>query len=72
MSPPLYQATHTLWTGLVSVQHSLAMAGSISHLAGLADGLVDVLVSPPRRDGPAHPPETDVERFIGRTVVEES
>jgi len=71
---PLYQATHTLWTGLhglVSIQHSLAMAGSIDQLDDLADGLLDVLVSAEQRDGPAYPPQTDVDRFIAETVVEE-
>jgi AcrR family transcriptional regulator len=71
---PLYQATHTLWTGLhglVSLQHSLAMDGSPDHLAGLADGLVDVLVGGEQGAGPAYPPETEVDRFIAATVVDE-
>jgi AcrR family transcriptional regulator len=70
---PLYQATHTLWTGLhglVSVQHSLAIEGSLDQLAGMADGLVAIVVSPQHRDGPAYPPETDVDRYIAATVVE--
>ncbi|MCW2511143.1 MAG: TetR family transcriptional regulator [Mycobacterium sp.] len=70
---PLYQATHTLWTGLhglVSVQHSLAIDGSPDQLAGMADGLLDVVVSPRRHDGPAYPPETDVDRYIAATVIE--
>ena len=69
---PLHQAAHTLWTGLhglVSVQHSLAMDSSLDHLAGLADGLVDVLVAIERRAGPAYPPETEVDRYIAETVV---
>lgn len=57
--------------GLVSIQHSLAMAGSIDQLDDMADGLLDVLVSPEQRDGPAYPPQTDVDRFIAETVVDE-
>jgi AcrR family transcriptional regulator len=71
---PLYQATHTLWTGLhglVSVQHSLAMDGGPDHLAGMADGLLDVLVGTEPGDGPVYPPETEVDRFIAATVVSE-
>jgi AcrR family transcriptional regulator len=74
LSLPLYQAAHTLWTGLhglVSVQHSLAMAGSVDQLEGMADGLVDMLVSPRRHDGPAYPPQTEVDRYIAETVVDE-
>jgi AcrR family transcriptional regulator len=73
LSLPLYQATHTLWTGLhglVSVQHSLAIEGSPDQLAGMADGLLDIVVSPQRRKGPAYPPETDVDRYIAATVIE--
>jgi AcrR family transcriptional regulator len=73
LSLPLYQATHTLWTGLhglVSVQHSLAIDGSPDQLTGMADGLVDIVVSPLQRDGPAYPPETAVDRYIAATVVE--
>jgi AcrR family transcriptional regulator len=73
LSLPLYQATHTLWTGLhglVSVQHSLAIDGSPDQLAGMADGLVDVLVSAQHRSGRAYPPETDVDRYIAATVIE--
>jgi AcrR family transcriptional regulator len=75
LSLPLYQATHTLWTGLhglVSVQHSLAIDGSPGQLAGMADGLVDVLVSVDPRGGPAYPPATDVDRYIEATVIEMS
>ena len=74
LSLPLYQATHTLWTGLhglVSVQHSLAIEGSLDQLAGMADGLVDILVSSRHGSGPAYPPETDVDRYIAATVIEE-
>jgi AcrR family transcriptional regulator len=73
LSLPLYQATHTLWTGLhglVSVQHSLAIEGSPEQLDGMADGLVDIVVSVQQRGGPAYPPETDVDRYIAATVVE--
>jgi AcrR family transcriptional regulator len=73
LSLPLYQATHTLWTalhGLVSVQHSLAIEGSPSQLAGMADGLVDIVVSVQQCSGPAYPPETDVDRYIAATVIE--
>ncbi|MCV7388001.1 TetR/AcrR family transcriptional regulator [Mycobacterium porcinum] len=73
LSLPLYQATHTLWTGLhglVSVQHSLAIDGSPDQLAGMADGLVDIVVSVQTRQGPAYPPETDVDRYIAATVIE--
>jgi AcrR family transcriptional regulator len=73
LSLPLYQATHTLWTGLhglVSLQHSLAIEGSPDQLAGLADGLVDIVVSAQHETGPAYPPETDVDRYIAATVVE--
>ncbi len=73
LSLPLYQATHTLWTGLhglVSVQHSLAIDGSPDQLAGMADGLVDIVVGAQRRNGPAYPPETDVDRYIAATVIE--
>jgi AcrR family transcriptional regulator len=73
LSLPLHQAAHTLWTGLhglVSIQHSLAMDGSIQNLEAMADGLVDVLVSPQRRDGPAYPPQTEVDRYIADTVVD--
>jgi AcrR family transcriptional regulator len=73
LSLPLYQATHTLWTGLhglVSVQHSLAIEGSLDQLDGMADGLVDMVVSVQQRSGPAYPPETDVDRYIAATVVE--
>jgi AcrR family transcriptional regulator len=73
LSLPLYQATHTLWTalhGLVSVQHSLAIEGSRDRLEGMADGLVDIVVSVEQGSGPAYPPETDVDRYIASTVVE--
>jgi AcrR family transcriptional regulator len=73
LSLPLYQATHTLWTalhGLVSVQHSLAIAGSPDQLDGMADGLVDILVGTQRTDGPVYPAETAVDRYIAATVVE--
>jgi hypothetical protein len=73
LSLPLYQATHTLWTGLhglVSLQHSLAIEGSPDQLAGLADGLVDIVVSAQHDSGPAYPPETDVDRYIAATVIE--
>jgi AcrR family transcriptional regulator len=73
LSLPLYQATHTLWTGLhglVSVQHSLAIEGSPGQLDGMADGLVDIVVSAQHRSGPAYPPETDVDRYIAATVIE--
>lgn len=71
--PPIRSTAHTLWTGLhglVSIQHSLAMDGSIQNLEAMADGLVDVLVSPQRRDGPAYPPQTEVDRYIAETVVD--
>ncbi|CAN5814988.1 TetR/AcrR family transcriptional regulator [soil metagenome] len=74
---PLYQATHTLWTGLhglVSVQHSLAMDGSPEYLAGMSDGLLDVLVGVESDRLPgatAYPPQTEVDRFIAATVVNE-
>jgi hypothetical protein len=55
---------------LVSVQHSLAIDGSPDQLAGMADGLLDIVVSPRRREGPAYPPETDVDRYIAATVIE--
>jgi AcrR family transcriptional regulator len=73
LSLPLYQATHTLWTGLhglVSVQHSLAIEGSPDQLDSLADGLVDIVVSTEQHSGPAYPPETDVDRYIAATVIE--
>jgi len=73
LSLPLYQATHTLWTGLhglVSVQHSLAIEGSADQLDAMADGLVDIVVSVQQRGGPAYPPETDVDRYIAAMVVE--
>jgi AcrR family transcriptional regulator len=70
---PLYQATHTLWTGLhglVSLEHSLAIEGSPDRLADMADGLVDIVVGAQQGSGPAYPPETDVDRFIAATVIE--
>jgi AcrR family transcriptional regulator len=73
LSLPLYQATHTLWTGLhglVSIQHSLAIEGSPDQLDAMADGLVDVVVSAEQRSGPAQPPETEVDRYIAATVIE--
>jgi hypothetical protein len=57
---------------MVSVQHSLAIAGSVNQLTAMADGLVDVLVSAEPRDGPAYPPETDVDRYIADTVIDET
>lgn len=71
---PLYQAAHTLWTGLhglVSVQQSLAMDGPEDRLAGMADGLLDVLIGTHPGDGPVYPPETEVDRFIAATVINE-
>jgi AcrR family transcriptional regulator len=73
LSLPLYQATHTLWSslhGLVSLQHSLAIEGSPDQLAGMADGLVDIVVSAQHNSGPAYPPETAVDRYIAETVIE--
>jgi AcrR family transcriptional regulator len=73
LSLPLYQATHTLWTGLhglVSIQHSLAIDGSPDQLDAMADGLVDILVAAERDSGPSEPPETEVDRYIAATVVE--
>jgi AcrR family transcriptional regulator len=71
---PLYQATHTLWTGLhglVSVQHSLAIDAPATVVVGLADGLVDVLVGSEKTDGPGYPPPTEVDRLIADTVLDE-
>lgn len=68
---PVHQAAHTLWTGLhgmVSVQHSFAMAGSIDGLLELADGLLDLVVARETGSGPAYPPPTDVDRVIAAVV----
>jgi AcrR family transcriptional regulator len=72
---PLHQAAHTLWTGLhglVAVQQTLAITGSLTQVLMLADGLVDVLVSTEPRDGPAYPPDTEVERVLAETVIEDT
>lgn len=70
---PLHQAAHTLWTGLhglVSVQHSLAITTPANTITDLADGLLDVLVSTERTDGPSYPPPTEVDRLIAETVLD--
>lgn len=72
---PLFQATHTLWTGLhglVSVQHNLPTAGSVNEVIAMADGLLDVLVSPERRDGPVYPAPTEIDRLIASSVVSDA
>ena len=71
---------------LKEVQPDLVHAGPLQDLAFLVartgftpllsmswgfDLMHDVLVSPEQRDGPAYPPQTDVDRFIAETVVEE-
>lgn len=70
--PPL-QAGHTLWTGLhgiVSLQHSLSFRPADMIVVGLADGLVDILVSADRVDEPTTPADTDVERRIGEFLLD--
>jgi hypothetical protein len=37
----------------------------------MADGLVDVLVSTQRSDGPPYPSQTEVDRFVA-TVIDDS
>ncbi|HEY1703870.1 MAG TPA: TetR/AcrR family transcriptional regulator [Trebonia sp.] len=71
---PLRQAAHTLWTGLhglVSVRHSLALSTPSQALFGLADGLIDILVGAQPVQGMGYPAETEVERFLARTVIDE-
>jgi hypothetical protein len=63
-----------LWTGLhglVSVRHSLALSTPSQALFGLADGLIDILVGAQPVQGMGYPAETEVERFLARTVIDE-
>jgi hypothetical protein len=55
---------------MVSLQHSLAIDTSKDQLDGMADGLVDIVVSAHHGSGSAYPPETDVDRYIAATVIE--
>jgi AcrR family transcriptional regulator len=71
---PIRQAAHTLWTGLhgiVSLQHSLSLDSGEDVIAGMATGLVDVLVASTPVTGAVAPPETEIERLIAATVVDD-
>lgn len=70
---PPRQAAHTLWTGLhgmVSLQHSLSLNPAPELIDGLADGLVDVIVSV-RPQGPTELPETEIERMLASTIADD-
>lgn len=72
LSLPPNQAAHTLWAGLhgiVSLQHGLAMNAMSDVVMGVAEGLVDSLVSRDRGPDPVRPPDTEVERLITATVL---
>ena len=74
LTQPLHQAANTLWTGLhglVSIQHSLAIESPPVILKGMADGLVDIIVSAQPGDGPPYPPQTEVDRFVA-TIIDDS
>jgi AcrR family transcriptional regulator len=74
LSLPPRQAGHTLWTGLhgiVSLQHSLSLASPDDVIAGLAAGLVDILVATDPVPDPVVPPDTEIERLIASTVVDD-
>ncbi|HEV7935181.1 MAG TPA: TetR/AcrR family transcriptional regulator [Actinomadura sp.] len=74
LSLPPHQAGHILWTGLhgiVSLQHSLSLAAPEDVVTGLAAGLVDILVTAEPVPDPAAPPETEIERLIAATVVDD-
>jgi AcrR family transcriptional regulator len=71
---PWHQAVHTLWTGLhgiVSLQHSLSLTSSPAMVEGLADGLLDVIVSA-EPDGGTQPAQTEVDRLIAATVADDT
>jgi AcrR family transcriptional regulator len=70
--PPL-QTAHTLWAGLhgiVSLQHSLSLASARDVVAGLAGGLVDVLVGREPAAGASTPAETGIERLISGIIID--
>lgn len=70
---PPRQAAHTLWTGLhgmLSLQHSLSLEPDRDLVAGLAGGLVDVLVSAEPQHG-AQPPDTAIEQVLARTITDD-
>jgi AcrR family transcriptional regulator len=72
---PPRQSAHTLWAGLhgiVSLQHSLSATASVELVLGLADGLVDTLVARERGTVPACPPDTEIERLIASTVLDDA
>lgn len=74
LSLPLHQAGHTLWTGLhglVSVQHSFTVTSDSDDLIAMADGLVDLIVGAHSGDGPAYPPQTEVDRVIAAAVADD-
>jgi AcrR family transcriptional regulator len=74
LSLPPRQAGHTLWAGLhgiVSLQHSLSLAASEDVVGGLANSLVDILVAADLVPDPVPPAETEIERLIAATVVDE-
>jgi AcrR family transcriptional regulator len=71
---PLHQAAQTLWSGvhgIVSLQHSLAMETPATVTTGLADGLIDLVVSGAKNGGPAYPPTTEIDRSIAELVLDE-
>jgi AcrR family transcriptional regulator len=71
---PPRQAAHTLWAGLhgmVSLQLSLVASADPGTLDGLAEGLVDALVAREAVAEPICPPETEIERLMAATIVDD-
>jgi AcrR family transcriptional regulator len=75
LSLPPRQAAHTLWSGLhglVSLQLSFFVPAAPQMLDGMAAGLVDALVAREPVAEPGCPAETDVERLLATTIVDDA
>jgi AcrR family transcriptional regulator len=75
LSLPPRQTAHTLWAGLhgiVALQHTLSATAAPDLVVSIADGLVDALVATTAGASPVRPPDTEVERLIAVTVLDET
>jgi AcrR family transcriptional regulator len=72
---PVHQCAHTLWTGLhgmVSIQQTMADEPTApGGIDDLADGLVGALVSTEVSAGPALPAQTEIDRVIAASVIDD-
>jgi len=75
LSLPPRQTSHTLWAGLhgiVALQHTLSATAAPGLVISVAEGLVNALVATAPGPSPARPPDTEIERLIAATVLDEA